>query len=1500
MQLENEDSTTQFDTTKVENKLNFWAKELHDMSGRNRLLFYKDTKSSTATIEAPSFGETFELLVEKGGELLAPLPDPKEAKSVFDVAEEDESDKKNQNAKKPRKLKENEIQTNKTIPVLNRVLYNLRYTSRTLKEEQGFNVLYATFGMLKWKEFQNGDFNYAPLVLVPIQIERVSPASPYKISMAEDDIVVNPVLQTKLQKDFEIQLPEVSNDISLNQLQEFLSIVSGMVQEMPGWEVDESITVGTFNFLTLLLIKDFENNVDLYKQHPVVQVLSGVEDASISIPDDLPLAQELDELVDPSTIYQIMDADSSQQEAIEAAKRGLSFILQGPPGTGKSQTIANIIAEFLMAEKKVLFVSQKMAALEVVQNRLNQRELGEFCLEAHSHKMDKRKVIDDLMRSLSNTQPPSRKTNYQSNLVELKQLRNDLNIYIRQLHEPRFELNISLYQAQGQLSKVLDAPQISFNFPEIEKVKPEEFNKLLSTLREIASYSQIILTYKKNRWKGFSAPQISIQEREDNANNLQITADAISEFCQKIQEIIKLFDLPIPQSIQDHLKYLSIFETFTPAIFSDTVQGAIENYIQKYQSFTRYFNIHYWKDSSLLKNIYIKDSRPNPQDVLPTLSLVVDIKKSSNGLFDETTPNNDQPIQDIDDLQELRTKIIDGFNFAQKLFGEDDTPEPIVKKTDQLPVIAIDWFVDHSQNTDELADWANFNATRIECVESGMSDFICKALDGELQPEQWEGSFLRRFYLLLTERITSDRPVLQKFRGSLQSEMIHRFRELDVASIESASYEIRAKLYEGKPQASWIQSGTAETSILRREFNKKRRILPLRRLFQEIPNLIQSLKPCLMMSPLTVCQLLDPHIYQFDIVIFDEASQIPPEYAISAFLRANQVIVAGDRQQLPPTNFFHVVEADDFEDNEDDKDDDTSYESILNACDSSGFPNKMLNWHYRSKDESLIAYSNYHFYENRLMTFPNASSTRNESGLSFIHVKDGVYKRGAGARHNLIEAKRITELVRDHLFRTPELSLGVVAFSVSQRKAIEAELELLRKENPELNALFSYDFDEPIFVKNLENVQGDERDVIILSVGYGKDEAGKMTLNFGPINRQGGTRRLNVAVTRARYSLKLVASIEPEDIDLSRTESDGASLLRNYLEVARDGVRAIYKEEKVYADAEFDSPFEESVYYELSRRGVQLIPQVGVSQYRIDLAVVDPKQTGRFLLGIECDGAMYHSASTARDRDRLRQQVLEGLGWKIHRIWSREWLQNRAVEIEKVLDAIEISKKSINSKPLPKKKQSNRLTQQENNILPEANKIKTDFSGPQYPPSAVPYKRRRLQRQRYTGGDALLETSIYRIAEAFKAIVDAEGPISINDAKNRVVDAWMTRKGSRIDAYLDRTLYRAQTDKTIKVNGNFLWPIDMQIPPLRIYIPGGALRQIQDIAPEEIMLALLECVNGAVGINKEDLIRETCKLFGSKATQDNTRIIGNIVDHMISNRIFKSDEGKISKAKKNS
>lgn len=1468
------------------------------MSGRNRLLFWKDSKTSTCTIEEPSFTELFEALVESGTELAAPLPEPGEVKSVFDSSK-DLGGPERAPKDRIRLLKPNEIGTDRSVPALNKVLSNLRYTSRTIQEEQGFNVLYATFGMLKWREAASSDFILAPLVLVPLEIEREGAQSPYRIRMAEDDIVINPVLQTRLAADFRIDLPEVSNDITSNQLEELLRTVSDAIAGLPDWGVVRQVTLGAFNFLTLLLIKDFEKYTELYCAHPLVRALSGIPQAASNAPIVVPSPTELDDVVDPGQAFEILDADSSQQQAIEAAKRGVSFVLQGPPGTGKSQTIANIIAEFLMAGKKVLFVSQKMAALEVVQDRLNRRKLGEYCLEVHSHKMDKRQVIGQLMRSLLYTDPGPTSTSYRASAQELKALREALNAYVRHMHEPRFEIGLSPYLAFGHLATLLDAPQVNFPLAEIERISSISLSKMLSTVHELARYSRIISNYKTDRWTGYSGVASSLQEREALASCLEEAASAIGNLRSQVRAITAQYGLPAPETIQDCLGYVDVLSTFYPGVFAPDLQPSVNNYISGYRSFWRLFNLKYWQDSAKLRSVFRAGTRPDPEVTAPVLKTVQKILTKPRPDLSKVADFGSTP-PDVSGLRACISSITSGMSTARALFDSSNIPGCLAGGLDQAPAELTDWLRDHSQHTQDLAEWAQFNAVRQEAAEAGIGAFVSQALDTGLRAEHWERAFERRFYLLLSDAMLQDRPVLRKFRGTSQSEAIQRFRSLDLQLVESAPHEIRSRLNVSKPSPSWMQAASAETSILRREFNKKRRVMPLRKLFAQIPGLIQALKPCLMMSPLTVCQLLEPDRYEFDLVVFDEASQIPPEYAMGAFLRAKQVIVAGDRQQLPPTNFFHAIEADDLDD-DDESETNESFESILNSFDSCGLPSLLLNWHYRSKDESLIVYSNHHFYDNRLYTFPSPGMDGEGTGLKFVFVKDGVYKRGLGARHNLREALAVAELVKEHLANSPELSLGIVAFSVSQRQAISDAIDLMLKENPDLAPLLSMNADEPLFIKNLENVQGDERDVIILSVGYAKDETGKMTLNFGPINREGGARRLNVAVTRARYSLKVVTSIEPEDIDPDRAASQGARLLRNYLEVARDGVKAAFKDEQQQADAELESPFEASVYQALTERGVQLVPQLGVSQYRVDFAVLDPQKPGRYLLGIECDGAMYHSAATARDRDRLRQQVLEGLGWKIHRIWSRDWIENRGAEIERVLEAIVARKREVRSARPDRKKKAESKKQPDPPAFPPDLEELAKSEAPAAPPGAVPYRRRHLKPQRPQGGDAVLNTSIHRLVQAFAAIVSAEGPISKQEAKYRVLDAWGARNGSRISRYLDDAISSGLRGKAFKAKGKFLWPMEMSVPPLRIFVDegeGGDVRAIEEIAPEEIALAIRECVKSAIGILQDDLARETCRLFGLNATADAAGYVGSLAEQMVKAGILAVNDEKVTKGPK--
>lgn len=545
----------------------------------------------------------------------------------------------------------------------------------------------------------------------------------------------------------------------------------------------------------------------------------------------------------------------------------------------------------------------------------------------------------------------------------------------------------------------------------------------------------------------------------------------------------------------------------------------------------------------------------------------------------------------------------------------------------------------------------------------GLSMMVEKILDTETL---WNVSpktiFLKRYYENALDEIYAETHELANFDKENFERIIDYFKIADQKQFSENAKRLNGLLRDNLEENLSNSTVRRQLSILSRENEKKKRHMALRKLFSSIPDLLLSLKPCILMSPLSVCEFLDPRKIQFDLVVFDEASQICPEDAIAPMIRGKNVIMAGDSKQMPPTNFFKATASveDDYDDEE--YNEEEEYESVLGLC-ADLLPQKTLKWHYRSKHESLIAFSNRHFYNSALNTFPNAEDFSVNLGIKFEYVENGYFDR-SGSKTNPIEAERVAQLILEH-YRNTSASLGVIAFSQSQMEAIERKLEALLKEQPEMeNLIYNESVEEPFFIKNLENVQGDERDVIFLSVGYAKDQNGIFYYQFGPLNKSGGERRLNVAITRAKKKLIVISSIKDSEINLSKTQSIGTKLLKNYLEYARTG--RIPESVYVNSELQFDSPLEKDVYESIVSLGYDVKTQVGTSGYRIDLAVIHPNQTGKFIVGIECDGASYHSSKTARDRDRLRQQVLEGLGWKIYRIWSQDWFKNKYREIDKI------------------------------------------------------------------------------------------------------------------------------------------------------------------------------------------------------------------------------------------
>lgn len=461
-------------------------------------------------------------------------------------------------------------------------------------------------------------------------------------------------------------------------------------------------------------------------------------------------------------------------------------------------------------------------------------------------------------------------------------------------------------------------------------------------------------------------------------------------------------------------------------------------------------------------------------------------------------------------------------------------------------------------------------------------------------------------------------------------------------------------------------SAGSEVDLLLTEAKKKRKHMPVRTLLQRLPTLLLKLKPCLMMSPLTVSNFLTAD-HAFDLVVFDEASQVPPWDAVNCIYRGRQLVVAGDDKQLPPTAFFQRSDLGEEGYDEDSEGAEEVMDSILDSC-AALLDFHSLRWHYRSRHEHLISFSNHHFYSNQLVTFPSPEQVSPLLGVLLTYVPEGVYDRGR-SKTNRIEARKAVERLTEYLLDGTGRSVGLIAFSSAQQDAIMDELEKERRARPELEALLVGDRLDAVFVKNLESVQGDERDVILFSVGYGKDAGGRFTLQLGPLNSEGGHRRLNVAVTRARQQVEVVTSVLAHDFAVTELTPPGVRRLRDYLEFAERGPAAL-KSEIGEMGGDFESPFEEAVAETIRGLGYDAVPQVGVGGFRIDLGVVDPAAQGRFVLGVECDGATYHSTPTARDRDRLREEVLRNLGWSIHRIWSWDWVRDRRREVERLDEAI--------------------------------------------------------------------------------------------------------------------------------------------------------------------------------------------------------------------------------------
>lgn len=740
----------------------------------------------------------------------------------------------------------------------------------------------------------------------------------------------------------------------------------------------------------------------------------------------------------------------------------------------------------------------------------------------------------------------------------------------------------------------------------------------------------------------------------------------------------------------------------------------------------------------------------------------------------------------------------------------------------------------------------------------GLGDLPAQLADRSVPASLFPAAVERTVLRAWTEHQLAVDSRLSLIRATDRDQLVERYRRLDRGLVQAAHATVIAACNTRRPR----RATTGQAAILSRQAKLQRRHKPVRRLLDETRDVVQRLKPCFMMSPLTVSQFLPPD-FHFDVVIFDEASQVLPQDAVNAVYRGDALIVAGDPRQLPPTSFFSAG-GDADEGDEWDEEVPDSFESILDACKASGVLRELsLRWHYRSRHENLIAFSNHEFYDSSMVVFPGPVTSGEDVGVAFYKA-DGVYDR-SNRRDNVREAEAVAERVIHHFSTRPHLTLGIVTLSKAQADAVEDAVAAARTDRPDLDPYFTEDRLGGFFVKNLETVQGDERDVIILSVGYGPDAQGKLRATFGPINREGGWRRLNVAVTRARHRVEVVASFHGADLADSTNKS--VQHLKRYLQYAEQGPGALATAAPD-ADSAPESPFEEDVLDTLRGWGYDVQPQVGVAGFRIDMAVRHPGAPGSYALGIECDGAMYHSSRTARDRDRLREEILRGLGWNLHRIWGTDWYRNRKDAQRRLRTAVEaacaVDPHAPTARPEPVV--ADVPVPAEVEIVPVEESDRSEWSRPYRAmrPSELYELRRILGRQTGLGHVDLREPeAIDLVAELARHVISVEGPIEEEVLIGRVREAWgLDRAGQIVQASIRNALGRLG-GKNLAVQAGTAWHMP-EHPVTFARTPSADLdrKKVLHVPPAERQVALLGILSESPGLQRDELARETARFFG--------------------------------------
>jgi very-short-patch-repair endonuclease len=1057
--------------------------------------------------------------------------------------------------------------------------------------------------------------------------------------------------------------------------------------------IQTNMILGAFSYQKQPMVNDV-TDLQVLAKSDLVSALAGVKDsiqkirsikhdAKLTDPDYKPVDSE----------FLILDADASQSYVVNATLGKQNLVVQGPPGTGKSQTIANVIAALAANGRSVLFVAQKRAAIEAVLNRLDKSGLRSLVLDAFLSGSTRRFVSEELRGAIENQRT--------STPVEVSKLHNALSRSRDKLVNHNDLINdkvhgwgASIFELRNEAISVRSENRSEWiiDSSPFNKWSKQDFDSSIFEIEELAT-----LGFFNEEWRngpGWDPDKLVTNDlvsgmtsvaRDLSAKGLPGLVKALTDIGQTDFKILGDV-LEIHQCLED-LKYLS---EYCPRLVDQTLNIEWLKYLlysldgwpagkssEKPSFYAR--SIARLKAKRLVK---AESNEQRSEYLKAAIRLKENRYQAGINSLPESYPKASEVISEV---------IANCIDLQAQVRNLDLFGLPVEKLTSALRNLASD---------DQRLRMPKAFALHEILIGRGLDDLLSALLEEQTEIVREPESVSEAAKFIMCRSVLETAELESGDMSSTTGRDLDKFSK-DFTISEKEHFKanaVRVLRIAAENLVKVLNSNPEQHLILKKEVTRKRNFMSIRRLFNEAPGVMLAAKPVWAMSPLQVSRFL-PARQLFDVVIFDEASQIRPADAIPSLIRAKQVLVAGDTRQLPPTDFFSKVidyqpvdnsqELDDLAEEETVAFGEAPFkanlekklealtrdaESILFAFDRVlAGQSRQLLWHYRSLDERLIAVSNAHIYDSSLTTFPCADIP---NAVRHIQAKTAT---GKDARTNSPqpEVEMVVKLVEEHLTNKPKESLGVITFGTPHQRRVEMALELAAKKNSKLAEALQGTGDEPFFVKSIERVQGDERDAIILSFGYGKDASGKLNLFWGPLLQDGGERRLNVAISRAKRSMTLLTSFALADLAEDRHSSPGFRLMYNFLKFAASGGNDLGS----MSDVPPLNAFEIDVKKKLEAAGLILDCQVGVGSYRIDFAIKHPTKPDHYVLAVEADGASYHSGHTARERDRLRQSLLEQRGWIFQRIWSTDWFNNPDAEVERILVAYKMALKGESVEP---------------------------------------------------------------------------------------------------------------------------------------------------------------------------------------------------------------------------